>query len=126
MREQGLIELLRERLCLNMTPNKKALSKWKAMANRFELTRKKVQIGLVGKYTKLEDAYASVIKALQHACLAANRKLCLNYIPAGDLEDATKGTDPVKFHDAWKLLCQCDGEQDWPLPDRKEWPNLND
>ena len=34
-------------------------------------------IVLVGKYTRLEDAYASVIKALQHASLAVNHRLDL-------------------------------------------------
>lgn len=37
--------------------------------------RGSVKIALVGKYTKLEDAYASVIKALKHSAIAANRKL---------------------------------------------------
>ncbi len=32
-------------------------------------------IALVGKYTALEDAYASVLKALNHAALFCNRKL---------------------------------------------------
>ena len=36
---------------------------------------KDVEIALVGKYTKLEDAYASVIKALNHASLALNHRL---------------------------------------------------
>lgn len=68
-----------------------------------------VEIALVGKYTKLEDAYASVIKALNHASLALNHRLRLTYIAASDLENATKATDPVKFHEAWKTLCQCQG-----------------
>ena len=34
-----------------------------------------VTIAMVGKYTDLSDAYLSVTKALQHACMAANRKL---------------------------------------------------
>jgi CTP synthase len=49
-----------------------------------------VHTALVGKYTKLEDAYASVIKALNHASLAANYKLKLIYIAAASLEDETK------------------------------------
>ena len=69
-----------------------------------------VQIALVGKYTKLEDAYASVIKALDHAALAVSHKLKLTYIAAADLEEETKVTNPVKYHDAWKILCQCQGE----------------
>ena len=38
---------------------------------------KEVTIALVGKYTRLEDAYASVIKALRHASLECNHKLNL-------------------------------------------------
>jgi len=38
---------------------------------------REVTIALVGKYTKLEDAYASVIKALQHSALAASHRLNL-------------------------------------------------
>lgn len=35
----------------------------------------RVSIALVGKYTKLADAYTSVIKALEHSALAINHKL---------------------------------------------------
>lgn len=38
---------------------------------------KSVNITLVGKYTRLEDSYASVIKSLEHAALACSRKLNL-------------------------------------------------
>ena len=45
---------------------------------------------MVGKYTGLSDAYLSVLKALQHACLAINRKLEVQWIEASDLEDPGK------------------------------------
>ena len=38
---------------------------------------KEVTIALVGKYTKLEDSYASVVKALRHSAMACNHKLNL-------------------------------------------------
>ena len=38
---------------------------------------REVTICLVGKYTKLEDSYASVVKALNHAAMACNHKLDL-------------------------------------------------
>ena len=44
---------------------------------------KDVEIALVGKYTKLEDAYASVIKALNHASLALNHRLRQENISRG-------------------------------------------
>ena len=40
-----------------------------------------VRIAMVGKYTDLADAYLSVMKALQHACLKANRKLEVHACP---------------------------------------------
>ena len=44
---------------------------------RHDRMLKEVTIALVGKYTKLEDAYASVIKSLQHASMACNHRLNL-------------------------------------------------
>jgi len=43
--------------------------------SRIERQLDEVIIALVGKYTALEDAYASVLKALNHAALFCNRKL---------------------------------------------------
>ena len=85
------------------------MKKWRTLAEKAENLRKSVEIALVGKYTKLEDAYASVIKALNHAALTLNYKLRLTYIAASDLENTTKVSNPVQYHEAWKALCQCQG-----------------
>ncbi len=45
--------------------------------NRSERQLEEVVIALVGKYTALEDAYASVSKALNHAALFCKRKLII-------------------------------------------------
>lgn len=42
---------------------------------RYDQPFEQVSIAIVGKYTKLEDAYLSVIKALKHSSLACKRKL---------------------------------------------------
>ena len=109
LRAQGLISQLSSKLQLKMTIEKpkRFMSEWKNLAHKAEGLRKEVRIALVGKYTKLEDAYASVIKALTHAALAANYRLKLTYIAAGDLEESTKVESPVLFHDAWRKLCDC-------------------
>ena len=49
-----------------------------------------MKIAMVGKYTGLSDAYLSVLKALQHACLAVNRKLEVHWVEASHLEPAAK------------------------------------
>jgi len=111
MIQQDVHGILKERLKLDfeIPKPKKFMIRWRQLSDRAENLRKFVKISLVGKYTQLEDAYASVIKALQHAALASNHKLKLTYINSADLEEDTKETDPVKYHDAWKALCQSDG-----------------
>lgn len=44
---------------------------------RHDQLLREVTIALVGKYTQLEDAYASVIKALQHSALCVSHRLNL-------------------------------------------------
>jgi hypothetical protein len=50
---------------------------------RLDNVKKVVTIALVGKYTQLEDAYMSIRKALQHASVAAGRKL--NIVVSGSV-----------------------------------------
>lgn len=45
------------------------------MCDRWENLRDTVTIVIVGKYTGMNDAYLSVIKALQHAALMCDRKV---------------------------------------------------
>lgn len=79
MESQGVIEFLNDRLQLNigMPRPRYFMRKWRDLADRTDHLRKEVNIALVGKYTKLEDSYASVTKALQHACIQVGYKLKL-------------------------------------------------
>lgn len=43
------------------------------------------------------------------ACYLDVMLTCMQYIEADDLEPATKYTQPVKYHEAWQQLCNCDG-----------------
>ena len=74
------------------------MSLWKTgLADKWDQLTEVVTIAMVGKYTELSDAYLSVTKALQHACLAANRKLRLEWVEASNLEPATKEEDPAAY-----------------------------
>ncbi len=69
---------------------------WKTgLAERWDALSAVVKIAMVGKYTGLSDAYLSVLKALQHACLAANRKLDVQWVEASHLEPAALVRAPV-------------------------------
>jgi CTP synthase len=85
--------------------NQRLLQRWVDLARRVENNHKIVTISLVGKYTKLEDSYASISKSLQHATIAAGYKLNLRYIEACNLERAMKLENPVLYHEAWQSLC---------------------
>lgn len=75
------------------------------LARRVDHLTREVNIALVGKYTRLEDSYASVSKSLQHASIQAGYKLNLKFIEACNLERQTKEENPVLYHEAWQSLC---------------------
>ncbi|XP_030013942.1 CTP synthase 1b [Sphaeramia orbicularis] len=110
LEEQGVMNFFCQRLNLPVDVKpRKMLSKWKEMADRSDRLLERVSIALVGKYTKLSDAYTSVIKALEHSALAINHKLEVKYIDSEDLEPSTQQVEPVKYHEAWQKLCSAQG-----------------
>lgn len=92
-------------LGLRVQPNG-LLDDWRRMAHHLDALEENVTIAMVGKYTDLSDAYLSVIKALQHAAMAADRKLTIDWLEAGDLEP--EAGDGVHA-DAWARLRAADG-----------------
>jgi len=77
--------------------------------DKWDSLTQEVSIAMVGKYTELSDAYLSVIKALQHACLAASRKLRIEWIEAGSLESDSTEEEAVAYEDAWRRVRAADG-----------------
>eukprot|EP00096_Caligus_rogercresseyi_P005130 TRINITY_DN2001_c0_g1_i1.p1 TRINITY_DN2001_c0_g1~~TRINITY_DN2001_c0_g1_i1.p1 ORF type:complete len:581 (-),score=185.32 TRINITY_DN2001_c0_g1_i1:250-1992(-) len=111
---QDLVNLLGDILKLNEGKSSiprvsHFMSAWSNLTVKMQNLRKTVTIALVGKYTLLEDAYASVKKSLEHASVAANFKLKLVYVLSSDLEKATLEETPIKYHNAWGELCKCQG-----------------
>ncbi|XP_024027089.1 CTP synthase isoform X1 [Morus notabilis] len=85
------------------------LEEWTARTKIFDVLQAPVRIAMVGKYTGLSDAYLSVLKALLHASVACRRKLIVDWVAAGDLEDATAKEAPDAHKAAWDLLKGADG-----------------
>jgi len=82
------------------------LDDWRRMAHHLDTLTEEVRIAMVGKYTDLSDAYLSVIKALQHAAMAANRRLVIDWLEAEHLEP---GSEPAAHDEAWAMLKGADG-----------------
>ena len=76
-------------------------SEWQEMINKIEnIKDKTVKIAIVGKYTKLEDSYISVIESLTHAGYANNVKVKVDLIDSEKLnkdnvEEKLKGYDGI-------------------------------
>ena len=82
------------------------LDDWKAMAFHLDTLTEEVHIAMVGKYTDLSDAYLSVIKSLQHAAMAVDRKLVIDWIEASHLEEDWAAEE---HEAAWAALRKADG-----------------
>ncbi len=61
--DQGIVKALRS-LGLRVSPK---LGKWKKLVNSMNNPKRKVRIAIAGKYTELQDSYASVVEAINHA-----------------------------------------------------------
>jgi hypothetical protein len=85
------------------------LSSWEERAHNWDTFKRVCNIAMVGKYTNLSDAYISVIKSLQHACLAAKYKLEILWIEAAMLEPKAAQEAPDKAAAAWADLRKADG-----------------
>jgi CTP synthase len=52
---------------LGMEERTPELTSWEALVNKIKNTDKTIKVGIAGKYTKLSDAYISVVESLKHA-----------------------------------------------------------
>ena len=62
------------------------LTKWKNITSKVLNTKKDVNIGIIGKYVNLKDAYKSLDEALTHGGIANNLKVNLNRIDSEHLK----------------------------------------
>jgi CTP synthase len=62
------------------------LSQWQTIVARQANPTHQIEVAIVGKYVRLNDAYLSVVEALRHAAIATNGELRLRWINSEDLE----------------------------------------
>ncbi len=83
---------------LSLPKAKADLSEWEAMLDKLRCPKKKVKIGIVGKYLEHQDAYKSVFESLRHAAIA-------NQV---ELEIETYESDKI-VHNGGIDIGSCDG-----------------
>jgi CTP synthase len=85
--EQGLDTVLLKKLNIALPEETKpALEGWHNLARRVDHITDTVEIGFVGKYINLQDAYKSVYEALRHAGFANDTRVKISKIEAEEIE----------------------------------------
>lgn len=82
---EGLDSIILEKFGMNAP--KADLNSWKFMVDNYKGDYPVIRICIVGKYTKVPDAYLSVEEAIKHACTYNHVKAKIDYIDAEDVEE---------------------------------------
>lgn len=78
LEEQNMAHVILDMLRVeDKTPD---LSGWKRLVDSIKNAKKTITVAIAGKYTKLSDAYISVVESLKHAGYAADTKVEIKWI----------------------------------------------
>ncbi len=84
MNKEGIDKMIMKKF--NLTERDLDLTKWEEIVYRIKNPEDEVDIGVVGKYTDLKDAYISLNEALIHGGIDNKLKVNVKWIDAEDLE----------------------------------------
>ncbi|MBM3200264.1 CTP synthase (glutamine hydrolyzing) [Candidatus Woesearchaeota archaeon] len=93
--QEGIINIISRHLKIRIN---KDLHKWKELIRNRESAKKNVTVAICGKYTQLEDSYASIIESLNHCSSNLNCKISLKWVDTTDetkIESQLKGVDGI-------------------------------
>ncbi len=95
--QEGLTGILHSKLGIYSPPD---LGQWTQWVNNIktnlETPNRIVTIALCGKYTKLEDSYASVVEALTHCGAHLNIRVQIRWVDTGALSDDASVAEAMK------------------------------
>lgn len=95
---QNLAGVVLSRLQMNDKPPK--LEEWKKLVDKIKNPQKTFTVVIAGKYTKLSDAYISVVESLKHAGYAHDAQINIKWVSADDCIDSAKAKEAMKDVDA--------------------------
>jgi len=87
-----------------LEPKQTDLHEWRDLAERVKGARKKIKIGIIGKYFGtgdfvLSDAYISVIEAVKHACYKLDAKADIDWLNSEVYEKEPEKVESLKEYD---------------------------
>ena len=93
LEEQNMASVVLQRLFMqDVKPN---LDSWKELVNRIKNPEKTIRIAIAGKYTKLSDAYISVVESLKHAGYENKAQIDIKWINSEDCIDFEKAKEAL-------------------------------
>jgi CTP synthase len=96
--KEGLSEIVSKHLRIYAPPKLEQWSRLVHNINRNLATPRKVlQVAICGKYTTLEDSYASVVEAIKHSAAHLDLRVNINWVDTEKVE--TEGNEPAKWLD---------------------------
>lgn len=115
LQEQHVLETVIHRLHLRPIDDfvrrnlKFNMCHWTHLSELCDSFKQEVVIALVGKYVKINDAYASVNKALSHAAIHSKRAIKIKFVDSELLEDGRPADMKSKCDAAWETVKKADG-----------------
>ncbi len=93
LEEQNMAAVVLQRLMMeDKTPN---LDSWKKLVDTIKNPQKTLKIAIAGKYTKLSDAYISIVESLKHAGYNNHAGIDIKWINSEDCEDFEKAKEAL-------------------------------
>lgn len=87
LQEQNLDDLVCSHL--GLVQKEADMTEWKELIHKVRNLSRTVEIGLVGKYVELPDAYLSLIESLKHAGYIYDTDICVHWINSETLDKET-------------------------------------
>ena len=84
--QEGLPEIIHKRLNIYSPPD---LRKWKELVENIRNPNSEITVAMCGKYTKLEDSYASIIEAFNHCSAHLGCRINVEWVETTLLKDTS-------------------------------------
>jgi CTP synthase len=85
--DRAVIEWLQLEDRVDEQAERAAREAWCGYLNRLKSAQRQVMIGITGKYTAVRDAYASILKALEHAGVWWGCRVLVRWVDTSELTD---------------------------------------
>jgi CTP synthase len=82
--KEGLPEILHKKLNIYSPPD---LRRWKQYIHNIRNPEREITVAMCGKYTRLEDSYASIIESFNHCSAHLKCRINLKWVETTDLND---------------------------------------